>query len=183
MIDPKILKEGQSIVLRQNKNNGKWQEFIINKEGRILAVEDVKLFEKSKLENQKPNNYEELKKNYQYLSKKEELSPPISISEDLPDLDNKELEPSEVEPAEHECDRECPDAPCSICSSDAPPVVNLKLMKNPRKWKEKNTTPRPTETSTKKLKNERKKNRKSEIANLKRAITRNNFIAGPNKSE
>lgn len=120
MIDPKVLKEGQQIVLRQNKINGKWQEFIIDKNGRILAVEDVKLFEKSKLEATTPNNYEELKKNYKYLSKTEQSPPPISINEDLPELDNKELEPPEVEHSEHEYDRECPTAPSFICGSSTP---------------------------------------------------------------
>lgn len=124
MLDPKILKTGQSIVLRQNSNNGKWQEFIVDREGQILAVEDVKLFEKSKLESIQPNNYEELKKSYQYLSKTEQSPPPIEINEPLEPLDNNQLEPPEEdidpEPPEHECERECPTAPCSICGSDAP---------------------------------------------------------------
>lgn len=111
MIDPSALKKGQKIVLKQNSISGKWQEFIVDEHGRILAVEDVKLFEKSKLESQQPNNYEELKKNYQYLSKKEELTPPISINEDLLGLDNENIDMEEEEPdqeiKEQEKERDC----------------------------------------------------------------------------
>jgi len=95
MIDPKILKESQQIVLRQNKTDGRWQEFIVDKDSRILAVEEFKPFEKSKLESSEPNNYEELKKNYYETYKKGEELPPFQLV--LPNLDNNELEPPEVD--------------------------------------------------------------------------------------
>lgn len=96
MIDPSKLKAGQRIELKQDKK-GEWQEWLIDKDNNIVAVEDIKPFEKSKLEQATPHNYEELKKNYVYLSKKEELSPPISIFDPLEPLDNNELEPPEID--------------------------------------------------------------------------------------
>jgi hypothetical protein len=61
-------------------------------------VEDIKLFEKSKLETAKPNNYEELKKNYYQTYKKSEEAKPYQL--DLPYIDDKELDLSNCEPPE-----------------------------------------------------------------------------------
>lgn len=97
MLDPRKLKAGWQIQLQQD-NKGQWKEYLLNKEGQIVAVEDIKLFEKSKLEASTPNNYEELKKNYTYLSKKEELSPPISISEPTPPFSLAIDEPEDIDP-------------------------------------------------------------------------------------
>ena len=107
MIDPSKLKAGQRLELKQNKN-GVWQEWIVDKEGQILAVEDVRLFEKSKLESQEPNNYEELKKNYKYLSKTDQSPPPISINEPLSPLtlNDPETEIPNCEPDDPEIEEE-----------------------------------------------------------------------------
>ncbi|KLL03508.1 MAG: hypothetical protein MRERV_39c011 [Mycoplasmataceae bacterium RV_VA103A] len=99
MLDPRKLKKGWQIQL-QRDIKGHWKEYLLNSEGQIVAVEDIDPFKYSKEQQATPNNYEELKKNYQYLSKKEELSPPIEINEPLPPFALNIEEPPEIEPPE-----------------------------------------------------------------------------------
>ncbi|CAG8716107.1 12491_t:CDS:2, partial [Racocetra persica] len=92
---------GSFIVLDACQDLGRdFIEYLLNSEGQIVAVEDIDPFKYSKEQQATPNNYEELKKNYQYLSKKEELSPPIEINEPLPPFSLNIEELPEIEPPE-----------------------------------------------------------------------------------